>query len=139
MGTNIRPEVSKRNKYWIERHRYYELKHFCLQYPIWKEAYLALDGLLERGVDLTSFSKTNLHNNPTAKHAEALIFYSDRLHMIERTAKWTDESLAEYILLGVTKGKSYDNLRTVHNIPCSKDVYYEMYRRFFWLLNKERD
>lgn len=32
MATTIRPEVSKKSKYWIERHRYYELKHFCLQY-----------------------------------------------------------------------------------------------------------
>lgn len=33
MGTVIRPETSKKNKYWIPRHRYHELKHFCLQYP----------------------------------------------------------------------------------------------------------
>ena len=44
MGTTIRPELSEKNPYWIERHRYYELKHFCLQYPIWKKAYAALDG-----------------------------------------------------------------------------------------------
>ncbi len=23
-------------------------------------------------------------------------------------------------------------------IPCCKDVYYDLYRRFFWLLSKER-
>lgn len=34
MGTTIRPELSEKNPYWIERHRYYELKHFCLQYSI---------------------------------------------------------------------------------------------------------
>lgn len=39
MSTTIHPELSKKNTYWIEKHRYYELKHFCLQYPIWKEAY----------------------------------------------------------------------------------------------------
>ena len=26
MGTTIRPELSEKNPYWIERHRYYELK-----------------------------------------------------------------------------------------------------------------
>lgn len=45
MGTNIRPELSNKSPYWIERHRYYELKHFCLQYPIWKRAYAALGNL----------------------------------------------------------------------------------------------
>ena len=39
MSTDIRPEVSVKNKYWISRHRYYELKHFCLQYGEWKQAY----------------------------------------------------------------------------------------------------
>lgn len=28
MGTTIRPELSEKNPYWIEKHRYYELKHF---------------------------------------------------------------------------------------------------------------
>ena len=56
MGTTIRPELSEKNPYWIEKHRYYELKHFCLQYPIWKKAYLALDGLAKRPTDLVLFS-----------------------------------------------------------------------------------
>ena len=56
MGTTIRPELSEKNPYWIERHRYYELKHFCLQYPIWKKAYAALDGLSRRPSDMEVFS-----------------------------------------------------------------------------------
>lgn len=39
MATTIRPELSEKNPYWIEKHRYYELKHFCLQYPIWQKQY----------------------------------------------------------------------------------------------------
>ena len=45
----------------------------------------------------------------------------------------------EYILKGVTEGWSYDILKARSNIPCCKDVYYNLYRRFFWLLNKARD
>lgn len=48
MGNIIRAEVSENNPYWIEKHRYYELKHFCLQYPIWKRNYVSLDGLSSR-------------------------------------------------------------------------------------------
>lgn len=55
MSTTIHPELSKKNEYWIEKHRYYELKHFCLQYPIWKEAYQSLDGLEARHVNLDIF------------------------------------------------------------------------------------
>lgn len=45
MAHDIRPEVSQKNPFWIGKHRYYELKHFCLQYPIWKRARSSLDGL----------------------------------------------------------------------------------------------
>lgn len=57
MGTTIRPELSEKNPYWIERHRYYELKHFCLQYPIWKYfqrmGWLAIRLLDVQKLDLT--------------------------------------------------------------------------------------
>lgn len=43
MGTVIRPEVSHKNTYYISKHRYYELKHFCLQYPEWRKSYISLD------------------------------------------------------------------------------------------------
>ena len=49
MGTTIRPEISKKNRYWIDKHRYYELKHFCLQYPTWKKAHSSLDS----GINVT--------------------------------------------------------------------------------------
>lgn len=138
MGTTIRPEISKKNKYWIERHRYYELKHFCLQYPIWRKAYAALDGLSVRPYDFTMCSKTNNPSDPTAKCVEARLFYFERMAMIEQTAIATDAELSSYILKAVTEEISYDYLKTRLEIPCCKDVYYELYRRFFWLLNKER-
>jgi hypothetical protein len=138
MGTIIRPELSEKNKYWIEKHRYYELKHFCLQYPIWKKAYAALDGLSKRPADLAMFSKTNVHGDPTARCIEARSFYFERMCMIEQTAMETDADLSRYILKAVTEGISYDHLKARLDIPCGKDVYYELYRRFFWILNKER-
>ena len=58
--------------------------------------------------------------------------------MIEQVARETDPNLAVYILKGITEELSYDYLKTRLNIPCSKDTYYDRYRKFFWLLNKER-
>lgn len=58
MGTTIRPEISKKNRYWIDKHRYYELKHFCLQYPTWKKAHSSLD----KDVD-TIYSKKSVELN----------------------------------------------------------------------------
>ena len=71
MGTTIRPELSEKNPYWIEKHRYYELKHFCLQYPIWRKAYSVLDGYSNPPKDLASFVVTSTLGDPTAKCAMA--------------------------------------------------------------------
>ena len=138
MGTTIRPELSEKNPYWIEKHRYYELKHFCLQYPIWRKAYSVLDGYSNPPKDLASFVVTSTLGDPTAKCAMAKTYYSERTDMVERVAEQTDRELAEYILKAVTEGWSYNILKARLEIPCCKDVYYELYRRFFWLLNKER-
>ena len=138
MPTTIRPEISVKSKYWIEKHRYYELKHFCLQYPIWKKAYTGLDGLSKTPEDLKIFVKTGNVSDPTAKCAEMKLYYRDRMDMVEQVAKETDLGLWDYIFKGVTEGLSYDLLRVKSDIPCCKDVYYNLYRRFFWILNKVR-
>lgn len=138
MGTVIRPVLSMKNKYWIEKHRYYELKHFCLQYPTWRKTYATLDGFGKKPSDTLIFAHTNEISDPTAKCAMAKAFYSERIAMIERVAVQTDPDLANYILKAVTEELSYDYLKTKLDIPCSKDTYYDRYRRFFWLLHKER-
>lgn len=139
MSTNVRPELSEKNKYWVEKHRYYELKHFCLQYPIWKKAYLALNGLSARPTDLITFNQNGGCGDPTSNRAIAMTRYSSKIQMIEKVAKETDPELARYILVAVTEALSYEHLKARLDIPCCRDTYYDRYRRFFWLLNKERD
>lgn len=138
MSTVIRPEVSTKNRYWIDRHRYYELKHFCLQYSIWKKAYSGISSMNSSFYDFTRANGTNKINKPVENCAELSIFYSTRIEMLERIAKETDPVLSDYILKAVTNGISYDYLKTRLGIPCCKDTYYNLYRRFFWLLDKER-
>lgn len=138
MGTTIRPELSKKNLYWIEKHRYYELKHFCLQYPIWRQAYNSLGGLSSGTSDFVFSSNKYNASSPTERIAIARSFYADRMNMIEKTAKEADHTLSKYIVIGVTENMSYDLLRVNYDIPCCKDIYYDRYRCFFWLLNKAR-
>ena len=139
MGTVIKPELSEKNPYWIEKHRFLELRQFCLQYPIWKRAYISLDGLPKAQRNFGRISKTMSVSNPTEKIGIAKEFYSRRMDMVKMAAKETDESLAEYILEGVTTGCSYDSIKARLDIPCCRDVYYENYRKFFWVLNRIRE
>lgn len=137
MSTIIRPEISRKNKYWIDRHRHYELKHFCLQYPEWKRAYYLSPGISSSfGNELPG---SDSHGDPTAKLAMRKVVYMERIELIERIAGEADKDLRDYILKGVTEGLSYTYLRTKMNMPCSRDMYYDRYRKFFWLLDNARD
>lgn len=138
MATNIRAEVSTKNKYWIDKHRHYELKHFCLQYPMWKKAYADFS---DPSIPLSTIERvptSNLPGDPTAKRALMKAHYAERINLIEKAAKEADRYLYDYIIKAVTEELSYTYLKTKLDIPCGKDMYYDRYRRFFWLLNKLR-
>lgn len=139
MRETVRPELSKKNKYRIDKHRYYELKYFCLQYPLWKKAYHQLDGLRLYSYDLTCVSGTNEFSDITGKCVEERSIYFDKMKTVEKAAIETDPYLASYILKAVTEGLSFDYLKTILEIPCSKNTYYERYRKFFWVLDKSRN
>ncbi len=137
MSTTIRPELSLSNKYWIERHRYYELKHFCLQYPIWKKVLASLDGLQSIELGREVGNSQNIPK-PVEQCVEKRLYYTDRIELVEAVAKQASPDLWRYILKGVTTGISYDCFKARLEIPCCKDIYYDLYRRFFWLLDKAR-
>ena len=139
MTTLIRPEVSKSNKYWISKHRHYELKHFCLQYPEWKKAYVDQTGLLVSSLSFERSGTSNIPSDLTSKYAMKRAYYGDRINLIEKVAMDADKELYTYILKAVTEGLSYSYLKSKMNIPCGKDLYYDRYRRFFWLLNGVRN
>lgn len=139
MTTVIRPEVSRKNRYWISKHRHYELKHFCLQYSDWKKTYAYLDEPSVAASRMERLSSGNQIGDPTANLALQKAYYLDRIRLIERIAKEADQYLCDYILKAVTEGLSYTCLKFKMEIPCGRDMFYDRYRRFFWLLSKARE
>lgn len=139
MSTLIRAEVSEKNKYWISKHRHYELKHFCLQYPFWKDMYLKLSDPKIPLSALDRLPSGNLPSDPTAKRAIIRAIYASRMDVIEKAAIEADKCLYDYIIRAVTEGLSYTYLKTRLKIPCGKDMYYDRYRKFFWILDNARN
>ena len=140
MATVIRAQISEKNKYYIDKHRYYELKHFCLQYKEWKKAYeLCNDSIIFTANINDSFTGTIIPSDLTAKYAIKKAVYAGRIKMIEQAAKEADDFLYPYLLKAVTEGLSYPYLKTKLDIPCGRDMYYDRYRKFFWLLSEARD
>jgi hypothetical protein len=138
MATTIRPELSEKNRYWISKHRHYELKHFCLQYPVWKQLYADCLDLSIRATKINETPSVGLSADLTAKYALRRTYYADRIKMVEKAALEADRDLYAYILKAVTEGLSFTYLKTRLDIPCTRDMYYDRYRRFFWLLSEMR-
>ena len=138
MATVIRPSISEKNKYHIDKHRYYELKHFCLQYKEWKKNYELCNESVIFASTMDRIPSSGLPSDLTAKYAIKKAQYAKRISLIEEAAKEADDFLYPYLLRAVTEGLSYTYLKSRLNVPCGRDMYYDRYRRFFWLLNESR-
>ena len=138
MATLIRPSISQDNKYYISKERYYELKHFCLQYPEWKKAYAVLEASDHiYGWNLNHIRSTE-PSDPTSERALRMAYLSRNIELVEQCSKDADLELSDYILKAVTKGYSYTYLSSMMGMPASRNLFYDRYRRFFWLLNRMR-
>lgn len=136
MSTDIRPELSEKNKYWISRHRFYELKHFCLQYPEWSKAVTEIG--LVHGCRYDDIYTKSI-GDPTGNLATKRIKYLDKMQLVDDLAHEASPELYLWLLKGVTEGVTYPALSTRYGLPCCRDMYYDMYRKFFWLLDKKRE
>ena len=134
--SDTRPELSKRSKYWIPRHRYYELKHFVMQLPEWKEKLKEIDSMVRACQDPAG--RLNSISDPVGRAVEKRLEYVNNINMCLRVARETGPIIGHYILKAIVDGVSYDVLAVQNGIPCSKDTYYDLYRKFFWLLDRAR-
>lgn len=140
MPTNIRPEITEKSQWWIPRQRYYELKHFCLQYPEMKLMLKVVNGVQSQSrPSVIPKQRSNDVSDRIGEEAVLRASLSKRVEMIERAAEEAGADLSNYILKGITEGMPYSIIRLKTAIPCNRNEYYDRYRRFFWILDKLRD
>lgn len=99
-----------KSEYELSKHRFYELKHFCLQYPEWKKLYLAADGWAGKG-DTTS--RDGIKRGDLKTYIE----------LVESCVRSTDADILAFV---TEEGRS---------LPV--ELRYA-YRRFFWELSRKR-
>lgn len=128
MGTNLRMALSKKNPYYISKHRRLELVHFCLQYPEWK-SYLS---------SIKIPKETDEFANPTSDTAIKRLIFSRNIDLVERCVKIAGGEIWQYLLKSVAYGDSYVRLATKEGIPCSKDYFYDRYHKFWFILSQEK-
>ena len=77
-------------------------------------------------------------SDPTARLAESRVDLQRAIMLVEQAATDASSELKHYLLLAVTEGIPFVTLQAIHQIPCGKDMYYDAYRKFFWLLSQRK-
>jgi hypothetical protein len=125
----------QKGKYYLDKHIYYSTIHYAYNYNEWKKQ---LSGLTDTSKAITYSDMPKGFNpeaDPTADLVARRIKILDRILPIEEAAKEAGDDLWEYILLGaVNEEVSYIHMKTLKNIPCGKNAFYEMRRKFYWIL-----
>lgn len=129
----LKNELSEKSKYHLSKHRYLELKHFCLQYPEWKQRLKEINDIC---ASVPGRLGSGQISNETERIAIERRVLLDKIELVEKTAMETDKSLWFYILQGVTEERTYVYLRNTMDMPCGRNMYYECYRKFFWLMDR---
>lgn len=125
------------NKYEINKHRFYELYHFCMQYNDWKTELKNINSTV-KSPRLSGGGTSHGGEDQTLKLANRRMLLQEKCEAIEQSAIEADADLYPYILIGVTNEyATYKYLKTVEHIPCGKDMYYDRRRKFYYLLSKK--
>lgn len=131
-----RSKLSKHNSYYIPENRYRELFYFAKQYGNMKAELAELHQLYPTQA-LVCVKHDYYDVMPDIIDKATRL--ADKIEMIEECAYQADAELWTWLLVGVTTGQSYDYLATTMMMPASKQLYYERYHKFFYLLSLRRN
>lgn len=111
------------NEYTLSKHRFYELKHFCLQYHEWERLYSEADGYSEE-------SGKN-EGDTTSKDGMTRAELFKNLKLVTHTCFDTHYDGWLYLFMYV-----------IGDAKCppkdEKELFFYYYHKFFWLLSKRR-
>ncbi|MDF2685097.1 MAG: hypothetical protein K0S55_278 [Clostridia bacterium] len=116
----------------ISDYAYRELRYFCLQYPEKKKQ--LKDCYLLSSHGYRGAPSAGGVSDPTSAMAMKAMKLSESLELIEQTAIAVDSVLYPYIIKNVTTESEYRALE----VPCGRRQFYELRRKFFYLLALKR-
>lgn len=130
--------LSQKNKYYLPKETLLTVMHFCKQYDYWLKELEQIDAdsvgnpLGNDNVRVVSSNKSD----PTADLAIRKEKVQWKVDLIRNTAEEIADGMAEWLIEGVCSGKPYYKLQ-MGGIPCGKNMYYLMRRRFYFEISKQ--
>jgi hypothetical protein len=125
-------------KYGISNKRYKELCGFCEQYPEWlDELQYKTDTMKSCGIDGMPGAPTK-QSDQTGNLAVRRAELRNKCELIEKTAMQADPDLYQYIIKSVCYEQPFFYLQEIMGMPCSRHMFYDRRRYFFYLLDKNK-
>lgn len=122
-------------KYGISKHRYRELKAFCMQYQEWKE-FLKNNNDTVKSLEITDMPLCHGNSDQTCSLATKRAELSKNIEMIEKCAEKSSIEFKNNLIQNVCNGTSVERMIDIDRIPISKNVFYNYRRIFFINLDK---
>lgn len=125
-------------KYALDVISFLHAKYYALKYKRWRDEYDALadssraityDGDGAQGSDgMNVVERNGIRRAELAK----------KMEVIEQTAIEVDAQMYPWILQGVTDDfATFTYLKMMKGMPCSRNTYYNLRRKFYFLLDKK--
>lgn len=128
--------LSPKNKYYVPKETFLMVVHYCKQYPGW-EAELSAMSDTSKGIAYDQDRvQASVSSDPTFELAVRREEISKKKDMIDKTAKEVAGNLWKWMILGACYDHPYYHLRHC-GIPCGKDVYYALRRKFYFEMSKK--
>ena len=126
---------SKKSKYYLPKESFLTAVHYCKQYPLWVAEIETIAGTV-KGI---SYDKPRVQASsdydPTEEAAIRLSDVSKKKDLLDKITVEIGGNLAEWIVYGVCYDMPYYKLQ-MKGIPCGKDLYYLLRRRFYYEVSK---
>ena len=125
--------LSDKNKYSLPKEDYLTAIHYSLRYPMWvEELRTAADTGSAIRYDRDKVQTSN-DSDQTAEVAIRMAELSSRIDLIDEIISQVSGGLDSWLRLGVCHGLTFEQLKG-KDIPCERDKYYLMRRRFYYEL-----
>ena len=128
-------QFSKRSKYYISRHIFMTVYHYCLNYDEWVSEYNLNVGL--RKGEGEGGGRSKGEQDPTSEQAIRLADLYQKIETIRSAAYAAEPELYDYLLAYVTQSDmTFDKLKA-RGMPCERKMFYDRRRKFYWIMSKK--
>ena len=118
----------------ISRERYYELLHFCRQYPEWKKSAASLLGTSAQRYSTEAHAAGTV-SDPTERAAAKRETYLNRIQIVDTAAYNAGNAWSDTLIRNVCYGVPLAAIDPIMMPSSNRNTYFVVKKKFFVLLD----